>query len=259
MLDRAAKLLGEAKNPLIVSGGGVLSSGAWNELRALAEMLQAPVVMSRNGRGAVSDREYLAQTALGGRELLPKADVILAVGTRFVEPATQWGLTPEQTVIHMDIDEEEVGRNFTPDRPHHRGREGGSRRARRAGRQTQPRPPLAREGTERPQGGAGEEDGGSAAAGGLREGAARRDAGRRDPHQREHAGRLLLELRLPGLPPAHLHHLRLSGDARLRLRDRPRRASRQPGQESRLDQRRRRLHVQRAGTLHAGARTTSRW
>jgi acetolactate synthase I/II/III large subunit len=113
-IARAAKLLGEAKNPLIVSGGGVLGSGAWNELRAVAEMLQAPVVMSRNGRGALSDREYLAQTSLGGRELLPKADVILAVGTRFVEPATQWGLAPEQVTIHMDIDEEEVGRNMEP-------------------------------------------------------------------------------------------------------------------------------------------------
>ncbi len=114
VLDRAAKLLGEAKNPLIISGGGVLSSGAWNELRNLAEMLQAPVVMSRNGRGALSDREYLAQTSLGGRELLPQADVILGVGTRFVEPATQWGLAPGQMTIHMDIDDEEVGRNFTP-------------------------------------------------------------------------------------------------------------------------------------------------
>ncbi len=114
LLDKAAKLLGAAKSPLIVSGGGVLSSGAWDELRNLAEMLQAPVVMSRNGRGALSDREYLAQTALGGRELLPKADVILAVGTRFVEPATQWGLAPEQTVIHMDIDDEEIGRNVEP-------------------------------------------------------------------------------------------------------------------------------------------------
>ena len=111
-LDAVARLLGAAKTPLICSGGGVLSSGAWTELQALAEMLQAPVVMSRNGRGAVSDRHYLAQNSLGGRELLPKADVILAVGTRFVDPATLWGLSDTQTVIQLDIDPEEIGRNY---------------------------------------------------------------------------------------------------------------------------------------------------
>jgi len=111
-IDTVARLLGAAKTPLICSGGGVLSSGAWTELQALAEMLQAPVVMSRNGRGAVSDRHYLAQNSLGGRELLPKADVILAVGTRFVDPATLWGLSDAQTVIQLDIDPEEIGRNY---------------------------------------------------------------------------------------------------------------------------------------------------
>ncbi len=114
LLERAAKLLGEATNPVICSGGGILSSGAWGELQHLAEMLEAPVVMSRNGRGALSDRHYLAQTSLGGRELLPSADVILAVGTRFVDPATMWGLAPGQVVIHLDIDAEEIGRNIQP-------------------------------------------------------------------------------------------------------------------------------------------------
>jgi acetolactate synthase-1/2/3 large subunit len=114
-IDKAAKLLGEAKNPIICTGGGILSSGAWNELRELAEMLQAPVVMSRNGRGAVSDRHYLGHTTMGGRELFPKADVVLAVGTRFVDPATMWGIKEGQTVIQMDIDPEEIGRNHEPD------------------------------------------------------------------------------------------------------------------------------------------------
>jgi acetolactate synthase-1/2/3 large subunit len=104
--------LGEAKNPIICSGGGVLSSGAWVELQQLAETLQAPVIMSRNGRGALSDRHYLGHTSMTGRDLLPKADVILAVGTRFVDPATIWGLSDEQTVIQLDIDAEEIGRNY---------------------------------------------------------------------------------------------------------------------------------------------------
>ena len=112
-LDRAAIMLTKARRPLIWSGGGVLGSGAWNELRRLAALLQAPVVMTANGKCALSDRDPLAQNILGAMELLPTADVVLAVGTRFVDPATaRWGLGPERTVIQLDIDPEEIGRNY---------------------------------------------------------------------------------------------------------------------------------------------------
>jgi acetolactate synthase-1/2/3 large subunit len=113
-LERAAQLLAQARRPLIWSGGGVLGSGAWDELRRLARLLQAPVVMTANGKGALSDRDPLAQNILGGIELIAEADVILAVGTRFVDPATsaKWGLSPERVVIQMDIDPEEISRNF---------------------------------------------------------------------------------------------------------------------------------------------------
>ena len=117
-LERAAELLGKAERPLIASGGGVLSSGAWEELRELAEMLEAPVVMTDNGRGAISDRHYLAQIGVGAlRELLPEADVVLAVGTRFVMGplGAQMEVPAEQRFIQIDIDPEEVGRNRTPD------------------------------------------------------------------------------------------------------------------------------------------------
>lgn len=112
LLEQATKLLIAAKSPLIWSGGGVLGSGAWNELRRLANALQAPVVMTSNGKGALSDRDPLAQSILGAMELLPRADVVLAVGTRFVDPATaRWGVGPQQTVIQLDIDPQEIGRN----------------------------------------------------------------------------------------------------------------------------------------------------
>ena len=111
-LERAARLLDGAKSPLIWSGGGVLRSGAWDELRRLAARLQAPVVMTSNGKGAVSDRDPLAQNILAGMELLREADVVFAVGTRFVDPATaKWGVRPDQTIIQMDIDPEEIARN----------------------------------------------------------------------------------------------------------------------------------------------------
>lgn len=115
LAERAAATLGKAERPLIWAGGGVLISGAWDELQQLAEILQAPVVMTGEGKGAVPDYHYLAQSTVGGRELLPQADVILAVGTRFVQPATQLGIRPGQAVIQLDIDPEEIGRNYKPD------------------------------------------------------------------------------------------------------------------------------------------------
>ncbi len=113
LLRRAADTLRKAERPLICAGGGVLASAAWDELRALAELLEAPVVMTSNGRGALSDRHYLAQTGLAGMRLLPEADVVLAVGTRFAHPK-EWGVPPGVTVIRLDADEREVARQPAP-------------------------------------------------------------------------------------------------------------------------------------------------
>jgi acetolactate synthase-1/2/3 large subunit len=114
LLRQAAAALARAARPLIFAGGGVLVAEAWEELRALAEALQAPVVMSANGRGALSDRHPLALPPAAGRLLLPRADVVLAVGTRFVQPAVEWGLPPGATIIQIDVDPAEVGRNARP-------------------------------------------------------------------------------------------------------------------------------------------------
>ena len=114
-INRAAQALGRAERPLIFAGGGIIGGNASSELLRLAELLEAPVVMTSNGRGAVSDRHYLGQGPFAGKDLVPGADVVLAVGTRFVMPATlPWGVKPEQTVIQIDIDPEEVGRNYIP-------------------------------------------------------------------------------------------------------------------------------------------------
>jgi acetolactate synthase-1/2/3 large subunit len=114
-LARTAEALGMAERPLIMAGGGVLQAGAWEALRELAEMLQAPVVMSAEGKGAVSDRGYLAQSMLAARELMPASDVILVAGTRFLfPPMSPWGPKPEQTVFQIDVDPEEIGRNYPP-------------------------------------------------------------------------------------------------------------------------------------------------
>jgi acetolactate synthase I/II/III large subunit len=114
LLRRAADLLRRAERPLIYSGGGTLMAGAWDELRTVAELLEAPVVMSTDGRGALSDRHELAHTGLSGMRLLPQADVVLAVGTRFFQPAVAWGLPPGAKVIRVDIDPDEIARHGAP-------------------------------------------------------------------------------------------------------------------------------------------------
>ena len=115
LVEEAAKALGAAKRPIIFVGGGIAAANAADELRELAEMLQAPVIMSANGKGALSSRHYLGHNSLAGMELLPKADVVFVVGTRFAQPAVAtWGPNSQQTVIQMDIDPDEIGRNYQP-------------------------------------------------------------------------------------------------------------------------------------------------
>ncbi|MGH2534774.1 MAG: thiamine pyrophosphate-dependent enzyme [Thermomicrobiales bacterium] len=112
-LDRIARLLGKAKQPIIYAGGGIHNAEAWTALLALAELLQAPVVMTRNGKGAISDRHYLAQGPIAEKELRNSADVMLAVGTRFLdwnESAREF--LPGQTPIRIDIDAEELFRTY---------------------------------------------------------------------------------------------------------------------------------------------------
>ena len=84
LIDRAAQVLGKAKQPIIFAGGGVIGSQAWDELQQLAEALEAPVIMTNNAKGALSDRHYLAHGARSMRQLREGCDAALVVGTRFV-------------------------------------------------------------------------------------------------------------------------------------------------------------------------------
>lgn len=82
---RAVELLGGARRPALFVGWGAQAAAAGDELRRLAETLGAPVVMGQQGRGALDDRHPLAFTNLAALDVLGHADVVLAVGTRFVE------------------------------------------------------------------------------------------------------------------------------------------------------------------------------
>lgn len=113
LVDRAASLLAAAKNPAIFVGGGVF--GAEGVLRELAEMLQAPVVMSEHGMGALDIRHPLAQTLQVGNDLWPKIDVVLAVGTRLFHPIVEWGRDTGPALIRVDIDPVQSVAAWPPD------------------------------------------------------------------------------------------------------------------------------------------------
>ena len=103
---RAAGLLAAAKSPVIYAGGGVSASGAGEALQSLAEKLQAPIVMTEGARGAVSARHPLALSTLGGRCVLPHADVVLVAGSRFLDAIAKPILaSPRCQLIYLNIDE----------------------------------------------------------------------------------------------------------------------------------------------------------
>jgi acetolactate synthase-1/2/3 large subunit len=112
LIDQAAAMLGKARNPIIAVGSGVF--GAEEELLQVAEMLQAPVTMSRNAKGAVSFRHYLGLPESAGHRIWPEADVVLAVGTRLYEQYRDWGINDELKLIRIDIDPSEIERNGQP-------------------------------------------------------------------------------------------------------------------------------------------------
>jgi acetolactate synthase-1/2/3 large subunit len=111
-IRKAAKLLGAAKHPLIICGGG--AQGASEEVTALSAMLQAPVLGFRRGRGVLDARDPLSVTLPLGRDLWGEADVVLAVGTRLLIQLRQWGIDRELKIVRVDADAEEHGRLHKP-------------------------------------------------------------------------------------------------------------------------------------------------
>ncbi len=114
-IEHAVARLVAARHPVIIAGGGVNLAGAHDALRAVAEHLQAAVIMTAEGKGALSDASDLSLGAAlwpGSpvRLYLDQADVVLAVGTRLAMVSLQ----PTQQVIQIDIDPDEIGRNHSP-------------------------------------------------------------------------------------------------------------------------------------------------
>ncbi len=121
---KAVDMLLAAERPVIIVGQGVRWGGACTELVRLAERLQIPVAASASGLGAIDTHHPLALglVARGGHyqanHATRQADVLLALGVRFDDrTSSSWipGYSftiPPTRLIHVDIDPEEIGRNY---------------------------------------------------------------------------------------------------------------------------------------------------
>src|SRR2546426_5982197 len=125
-LQRAAQLLSQAKRPLILAGGGVIAAESWRALVEIAELLQAPVLMSPMGKGAIPADHPLCggvtftwvTADLQNMEksmspLAGMADAALTVGFRFSQLATvNYTLPVPKTLVQIDVDPAEIGANY---------------------------------------------------------------------------------------------------------------------------------------------------
>ena len=122
---RALKALCEAKRPVIISGGGVIHSDAWQEIRELARKLNVPVATTLMGIGTFPQGEDLSLGMLGmhgtfwANHAVSNCDVLFAVGTRFNDRITGClkRFCKDAKVIHVDIDPCSISKNVPVDTP----------------------------------------------------------------------------------------------------------------------------------------------
>ncbi len=124
-IKKAAKLINEAQQPLIIAGRGVIISGAYAELKQLVETAQIPVISTLLGIGCFPESHVLSYGMLGMHGMayanmaVGAADLIIAIGMRFDDRATSKvsSFAPHAHIIHIDIDPAEIGKNVRVDVP----------------------------------------------------------------------------------------------------------------------------------------------
>ena len=122
-IEKAITLIMKAEKPIIMAGGGVILSGAFHELQALAEILMCPVVTTFKGKGAFPENHPLAMGPIGmhghaeANKIIIEADCIIAIGARFSDRSV--GRFDEfgkgMSIIHLDVDPAEIGKNKSVD------------------------------------------------------------------------------------------------------------------------------------------------
>ena len=123
LVQRAADAITQASRPVIVAGGGVLTSRAWDELTALAETLNIPVATSINGKGSVAETSPVSIGIVGGNgarsytnAVVANADLVIFIGTRTDSTTTDhWRVPPihgSVAAIQIDVEPFEIGNNY---------------------------------------------------------------------------------------------------------------------------------------------------
>lgn len=124
-IRRAAQMMWEAERPMVYAGGGIIHSGAHDELKELVEILDAPAVNTLMGLGALpgSHPNFISMPGMHGSYAanmgMYNTDLLIALGVRFDDRVTGRlkDFAPYAKVIHVDIDPAEIGKNRAADLP----------------------------------------------------------------------------------------------------------------------------------------------
>jgi acetolactate synthase I/II/III large subunit len=124
-VDKATRLLLKARKPVLVVGGGAHISGAEEQVRKLTEILKAPVITTISGKGIIAENhpQAFGVTGVFGNpiavEIMQQSDLVFFIGSKIGE-LTSFGFRipkKDTSVIHLDVDPEEIGRNFIDSLP----------------------------------------------------------------------------------------------------------------------------------------------
>lgn len=124
-VQQAARLINQAERPVIITGHGVLTSGANQEVKGLAESTGIPVITTLLGLGGIPSDHPLSLGMLGMHGMywsnmaVDQADLVIGLGMRFDDRVTGKASTfaPHARIIHLDIDPTQVGRNVPVEVP----------------------------------------------------------------------------------------------------------------------------------------------
>ena len=124
-IKKAYELIKQAKRPLVLAGAGVILANACEEFNEFVHLINAPVMTSLLGKGAINEKDELALGMLGmhgkkvSNDSVNECDLLIAIGIRFSDRTTGRldSFVPDSKVIHIDIDPAEIGKNVDVDLP----------------------------------------------------------------------------------------------------------------------------------------------
>ena len=124
-IKKACELIKQAKRPLVLAGAGVILADACSEFNEFVHLINAPVMTSLLGKGAINEKDELALGMLGmhgkkvSNDSVNECDLLIAIGIRFSDRTTGRldSFVPDSKVIHIDIDPAEIGKNVDVDLP----------------------------------------------------------------------------------------------------------------------------------------------